>query len=78
MDRSNGITDLLDIAFISPNLAKHDIQFQIGDYLDSDHLTYPSKSQMMLHHIGIHLLTTSGINLIKPTKKYSNQHSRQL
>ena len=38
MDRSNGNTDLLDMAFISPNLAKHDIQFQIGDDLDSDHL----------------------------------------
>ena len=38
MDRSTGNTDLLDMVFISPNLAKHDIQFQIGDYLDSDHL----------------------------------------
>ena len=38
MDRSNGSTDLLDMAFISPNLAKYDIQFQIGDDLGSDHL----------------------------------------
>ena len=38
MDRANGSTDLLDMAFISPNLAKHDIQFQIGDNLGSDHL----------------------------------------
>ena len=38
MDKANGSTDLLDIAFVSPNLAKHDIQFQIGDDLDSDHL----------------------------------------
>ena len=38
MNRSNGSTDLLDMAFISPNLAKHDIQFQIGDDLGSDHL----------------------------------------
>ena len=37
-DRSKGSTDLLDMAFISPNLAKHDIQFQIGDDLGSDHL----------------------------------------
>ena len=37
MDRSNGSTDLSDVAFISPNLAKHDIQFQIGDDLGSDH-----------------------------------------
>ena len=38
MDRDKGSTDILDMAFISPNLAKHDIQFQIGDDLDSDHL----------------------------------------
>ena len=38
MDRSKGKTDLLDMAFISPNLAKHDNQFQIGDDLGSYHL----------------------------------------
>ena len=38
MDRANGSTDLLDMAFVTPNLAKHDIQFQIGDDLGSDHL----------------------------------------
>ena len=38
MDRSNGSNDLVGIAFISPNLAKHDIQFQIGDDLGSDHV----------------------------------------
>ena len=38
MDRANGSTNLLDMAFTSPNLAKHDIQFQIGDDLGSDHL----------------------------------------
>ena len=38
MDRANGSTVILDMAFISPNLAKHDIQFQIGDDLGSDHL----------------------------------------
>ena len=38
MDRANGSTDLLDMAFVSPNLAKHDIQFQIGNDLGSDHL----------------------------------------
>ena len=37
IDRSTGNTDLLDMAFTSPNL-KHDIQFQIGDDLGSDHL----------------------------------------
>ena len=38
MDRANDSTDLLDMAFVSLNLAKHDIQFQIGDDLGSDHL----------------------------------------
>ena len=38
MDRAKCSTDILDMAFISPNLAKHNIQFQIGDGLDSDHL----------------------------------------
>ena len=38
MDRAHGSTDLLDMAFISPNLAIHDIQFQIGVDLGSDHL----------------------------------------
>ena len=38
-DRANGSTDLSDMAFVSPNLAKHDIQFRIGDDLGSDHLS---------------------------------------
>ena len=38
MDRAYGSTDILDMAFISPNLAIHDIQFQIGVDLGSDHL----------------------------------------
>ena len=38
MDRAKGSTDIPDTAFISPNLAKHDIQFQIGDDLGSNHL----------------------------------------
>ena len=39
MDRAHGNTDILsDMAFISPNLAIHDIQFQIGVDLGSDHL----------------------------------------
>ena len=36
MDRASGSTDLLDMAFVSSNSAKHDIQFQIGDDLGSD------------------------------------------
>ena len=38
MDRTHGSTDILDMTFISPNLAIHDIQFQIGVDLGSDHL----------------------------------------
>ena len=38
MDRAKGSTDILDMVFISPNLAKHDVQFQIDDDLGSDHL----------------------------------------
>ena len=38
MDRAKGSTDILDMSFILPKLAKHDIQFQIGDDLGSDHL----------------------------------------
>ena len=38
MDRTNDSADLLDTAFTSPNLAKHDIQFKIGEDLGSDHL----------------------------------------
>ena len=38
MDRSSDSTDLLDFAFISPNLAKRDTPFQIGDDLGNDHL----------------------------------------
>ena len=38
LDRYTGNTDILDMAFTSPNLSKHDIQFLIGDDLGSDHL----------------------------------------
>ena len=38
MDRRYGSTDILDMAFISQNLAIYDIQFQIGVDLGSDHL----------------------------------------
>ena len=38
MDRANSSTDILDMAFISQNLVIHDIQFQIGADLGSDHL----------------------------------------
>ena len=38
MDRRTGSTDILEMAFISQNLAIHAIQFQIGVDLGSDHL----------------------------------------
>ena len=38
LDRAKCSTDILDMAFISPNLTEHDIQFLIGDDLGSDHL----------------------------------------
>ena len=37
LDKITGNTDILGMAFISPNLTKHDIQFLIGDDLGSDH-----------------------------------------
>ena len=37
LDKRTANTDILDMAFISPNLTKH-IQFLIGDDLGSDHL----------------------------------------
>ena len=38
LDKRTGNTDILDMAFIPPNLTKHDIQFLIGDDLGSNHL----------------------------------------
>ena len=73
MDRANGSTDLLDMAFTSPNLAKHDIQFQIGDDLGSDHLPIEIS-------INAPPSRNSSINHTKykfdQTEKYSNLHSR--
>ena len=79
MDRAKGSTDILDMAFISPNLAKHDIQFQIGDDLGSDHLPIEISidTPPPPPHIGIHLLTTPSTNLTRLIKNYSNKHSRK-
>ena len=38
LNKRTGNTDILDMALISPNLTKHDIQFLIGEDLGSDHL----------------------------------------
>ena len=71
MDRAKGSNDILDMAFISPNLAKHDIQFQIGDDLGSSHLPIEISIDTPPPDIGIHLLTTPSTNLTL-TEKYSN------
>ena len=69
LDRANSSTDILDMAFISPNLAKHDIQFQIGDDLGNDHLPIEISIDTP-PLIGTHLLT-------RLTEKYLNQHLRK-
>ena len=49
LDKSTGNTDILDMAFISPNLSEHDIQFLIGDDLGSDHLPIEIAIDAQLH-----------------------------
>ena len=77
MDRAKGSTDIVDMAFISPNLAKHDIQFQIGDDLGSDHLPIEISIDTLPHRNTFNVLTTPSTNLTRLTEKYSNQHSRK-
>ena len=67
LDRAKGSTDILDMAFISPNLTEHEIQFLIGDDLGSDHLLIEISNT----------LTPLGINLTRLTEKCSNQLSRR-
>ena len=76
LDRAHGSTDILDMAFIFPNLAIHDIEFQIGVDLGSDHIP-----------IEISIDTTPDRNTsTNPTKykltrlieKYSNLHLMKL
>ena len=59
MDWRNGNTDILDMAFITQNLAIHDLQFQIGVDLGSDHLP-----------IKISIDTTSHRNIITNHTRY--------
>ena len=54
LDRYTGNTDILDMAFISPNLSKHDIQFLMGDDLGSDHLPIEIATDTQPHR-NIHL-----------------------
>ena len=74
MDRGNSSTDLLDMAFVSPNLAKHDIQ--TGEDLGSDHLPIEISVDAPPHTNSF--TTTPGTNSTRPTEKYLNQYLRQL
>ena len=49
LGKRTGNTDILDMAFVSPNLTKHDIQFLIGDDLGSDHLPIEISIDAQLH-----------------------------
>ena len=73
MDRADGSTDILDMAFISPNLALHDIQFRIGDDLGSDHLPIEISTDTTPHRN----TSTNPPNTIltRLTEKYLNLHS---
>ena len=73
LDKRTGSADILDMAFISPNLTKqNDIQFLIGDDLGSDHL--PTEISDAQPHRNIHT-NPIGTNLTRPTEKCSDQLS---
>ena len=72
LDRAKGSTDILDMAFISPNLTKHDIQFLVTDDLGSDHLPIEISIDAQPHR-NTHTLTPLGVNLTRLTEKCSNQ-----
>ena len=76
LDRCTGNTDILDMAFMSPNLSKHDIQFLIGDDLGSDHLPIEIAIDTQPHR-NIHINIPLGINLTRLTEKCLNQPSRR-
>ena len=67
LDRYTCNTDIPDMAFVSPNLSKHDIQFLIGDHLGSDHLPIEIATDTQPHR-NIH---------INPVRKCLNQPSRR-
>ena len=58
LDRFTDNTDILDMAFISPNLSEHDIQFLMGDDLGSDHLPIEIAIDAQPHR-NIHINTVS-------------------
>ena len=65
MNRVNGSTDIIDLVFISPNLAKHDIQFQIDDDLGSDHIPIESSVDTPHPHTHTHTHRNTSTNHIK-------------
>ena len=69
LDKRTGNTDILDMAFISPDLTKHDIRVLIGNDLGSDQLPIEIT-------IGTHTLTPLGTDLTRPREKCLNQFSR--
>ena len=71
LDRAKGSTDILDMAFISPNLTKHDIQFLIGDNMGRDHLPIEISIDAQPHR------NTLGKNLTRLTEKCANRLSRR-
>ena len=75
LDKRTGNTDILDMAFILPNLTKHDIQFLTGDDLSSDHL-HIEISIDAPNLIGTYTLTPLGTNLTRPNEKCSNLLAR--
>ena len=64
-----------DMAFISQNLSKHDIQFLISDDLGCDHLPIEIAIDAQPHR-NIHT-TLLGINLTRLTEKCLKQPSRR-
>ena len=73
-DEHTDSTDILDMAFVSPNLTKHDIQFLMGDDLGSDHLLIEITIDAQPHMNA--LTNPTWLKLTRPTEKYSNQLSR--
>ena len=69
--KGTGNTDILNMAFISPNLTEHDIQFLIGDDLGSDHLPIEISVDAQPHRNPIRY------KLTRLTEKCLNQPSRR-
>ena len=75
LDRYTGNTDILDMAFSSLNLSKHDIQFLIGVDLGSDHLPIEIAIDTPPHR-NTHI-NPLGTNLTRLTERCLNQPSRR-